>query len=115
MLSLKQAREMSCLLMFGFYGVNDVRIELTLVFLKMTQESKKKPKEKESIAENESKKSISYSQLFRFATPFDRFLVTMGCIFSAINGSVLPVIVIFFSDIMNALIIYNPVCSGFFA
>ena len=47
---------------------------------------------------------ISFIQLFRFASPFDKSLIVISAICAAFSGVCFPVTIIFFGKITNAFI-----------
>lgn len=53
-------------------------------------ESKKDEKKKDEVPK------IGYSQLFRFATPYDKFLISLGLLGSIANGIALPLMVSYY-------------------
>jgi hypothetical protein len=64
------------------------------------------PAEKDGVSNNpllggDKPKKITYFSLFKYASSYDMFLVTVGSIFAIVNGTVLPLMTIFFGDIMG--------------
>ncbi|OMH80546.1 Multidrug resistance protein 1 [Zancudomyces culisetae] len=55
----------------------------------------------------EQKPQIGYFQLFRFATTLDKMMILFGVVGSAGTGVSMPLMTVFFSDIMGSFISYN--------
>lgn len=51
----------------------------------------------------------SVFHLFRFSTGLDRFLISVGAVFSLINGTALPVTTLLFGNIIDAMITFSEV------
>jgi ATP-binding cassette subfamily B (MDR/TAP) protein 1 len=61
----------------------------------------------DSKPEQQTKK-VSILQLFRYANGLDYFLMFIGTLFAILNGATLPLMTIFFGDIINNLVTYYP-------
>ena len=55
----------------------------------------------------EKEERVRLGQLFRYADWGDWFLMAIGTVFAIGNGATLPLLTIFFGDIIEALVIYN--------
>jgi ATP-binding cassette, subfamily B (MDR/TAP), member 1 len=59
-------------------------------------------KELSAAAEKASVKRISFLELFRFATPYEKFLTSISIIAAIANGTVFPLFSILFANLVNA-------------
>ena len=66
-----------------------------------------KKKQEDGPPEPPQPPKVSYGQLFRYASPWDKFLIFSGAISSIANGVALPLMTVFFGDILSALLTYN--------
>jgi ATP-binding cassette, subfamily B (MDR/TAP), member 1 len=55
-----------------------------------------------STAPTTTNKSVPFSKLFAFATPFDMFCIYFGCFCALLNGLVFPLFTIVFAGLLNA-------------
>jgi hypothetical protein len=55
----------------------------------------------------EKAQSVSYGTLYRYATSYDLFLVSLGSLFAIVTGVALPLMTVVFGDIMNSFILYD--------
>jgi ATP-binding cassette subfamily B (MDR/TAP) protein 1 len=69
--------------------------------------SAKETVEKIEKPKDEPKPKVSMFELYRYATFGDYLLILVGFISAAANGATLPVMTIFFGDIIQALVIYD--------
>ncbi|KAJ3146682.1 ATP-binding cassette, sub-B (MDR TAP), member 4 [Geranomyces michiganensis] len=51
---------------------------------------------------------VSYFQLYRYATAWDKFLITVGCIAAAGHGAGMPLMTIVFSDLIGSFVYFTP-------
>ncbi|KAJ3063793.1 (ABC) transporter, partial [Quaeritorhiza haematococci] len=52
------------------------------------------------------KKTVSFFQLFRLATPFDKLLIAIGSLCAAANGAAIPLMTVLLGDLIFSLVIY---------
>ena len=57
-------------------------------------------------------KRVSFLELFKYATVYDWLLITCGTFFAMADGASLQITIIYFGDILGALVMYNPVIPG---
>ncbi|KAI8915518.1 P-loop containing nucleoside triphosphate hydrolase protein [Powellomyces hirtus] len=57
---------------------------------------------KEGDKKKEDEPKVSYGQLFRYATPFDKMLMVLGSIAALAHGTGMPLMTIVFSDIIGS-------------
>lgn len=67
--------------------------------------AKKKPEEKKDNV-------VPYYQLYRYSTLFDKFLLVVGFIGSAICGVLQPFLMILFGDVSGVIVDYSSLISG---
>eukprot|EP00644_Phytophthora_capsici_P003078 jgi/Phyca11/102840/e_gw1.7.158.1 len=51
--------------------------------------------------EEDKPSSFKFTDLYRYATPFDKFLVAVGIVTTGINGALLPLMAIIFGDVLS--------------
>ncbi|CAG8725734.1 1607_t:CDS:2, partial [Acaulospora colombiana] len=56
---------------------------------------------------NEPQKDVNFLQLFRYATLFDWFLITLGSIAALANGASMPVMTIIFSRVIESFAVFT--------
>ncbi|CAG8589114.1 1899_t:CDS:10 [Acaulospora morrowiae] len=71
------------------------------------QESNSKTDLTSNPKTKESQEDITFLQLFRYATPFDRAIVALGTILALLNGAAMPLLTIIFSDAIQAFSMFT--------
>jgi ATP-binding cassette subfamily B (MDR/TAP) protein 1 len=62
--------------------------------------------------ESPSKKKVGILELFKYADWFDKLLIFIGTCFAMGNGSTLPLMTIFFGDVIQAVVTYPSTTSA---
>ncbi|KAI9099534.1 P-loop containing nucleoside triphosphate hydrolase protein [Phlyctochytrium arcticum] len=63
--------------------------------------------DKKAVAKGPTEPRVSYFQLYRYATGFDKFLIVMGIIAAMAHGVGLPLMTIIFANILGSWFTYN--------